>query len=131
MSDTAIDPKSILDSYRSAFAPLLKAQQEGVKLLDRVGRYQYAVAGDYLEWSLAEAKLAIAAHTPADFLSKQVELATGLSEKIRGRVQELSTLATESQATFTDAVKEISTKVAEETKKFEEKKFEEPKRKAG
>jgi len=70
--------------------------------------------------------------TPADFLSKQVELSTALSEKLRARAQEFATLASESQASFTDAVKEITTKVAEETKKFEEpKKYEEPKRKAG
>ena len=59
MSETTFDPKTILDSYRTALAPALKAQQEGVKALDRVGRYQYAVAGDYLEWSLAQAKAAL------------------------------------------------------------------------
>jgi hypothetical protein len=132
MSEMNFDPKSIIESYRSAFAPVLKAQQEGVKVFDRVSRYQYAVAGDYLEWSLAQTKLALGVQTPADFLSKQVELSTGLSEKLRARAQEFATLATESQASFTDAVKEITTKVAEETKRFEEpKKFEEPKRKAG
>jgi len=132
MSDAIFDPKSILETYRNAFAPVLKAQQEGVKVLDRVGRYQYAVAGDYLEWSLAQAKLPLGVQTPADFLSKQVELTTALSEKLRARAQEFATLASESQASFTDAVKEMTAKVAEETKKFEEpRKFEEPKRKAG
>jgi hypothetical protein len=132
MSDATFDPKSILETYRSAFGPVLKAQQEGVKVLDRVGRYQYAVAGDYLEWSLAQAKLALGVQMPADFLSKQVELSTALSEKLRARAQEFATLASESQASFTEAVKEMTTKVAEESKRFEEpKKFEEPKRKAG
>jgi len=37
----------------------IQAQQEGVKTLDRVGRYQYDVAGDYLEWGLAQAKAAL------------------------------------------------------------------------
>jgi len=120
MSDTTFDPKSILESYRSAFAPVLKAQQEGVKVLDRVGRYQYAIAGDYLEWSLAQAKLALGAQTPADFFSKQVELTTALSEKLRSRAQEFATLATETQASFTNAVKETTAKAAEEAKKFEE-----------
>jgi hypothetical protein len=117
MNDLNFDPKTILESYRTAFAPVLKSQQEGVKMLDRVGRYQYAVAGDYLEWSLAQAKAALGAQTPADFVTKQVELTTALSEKLRARAQEFVTLATETQVHFADAMKETTTKFAEQTKK--------------
>jgi len=117
MTDTTFDPKSIFDTYRNAFAPALKAQQEGVKALDRVGRYQYAVAGDYLEWSLAQAKAALVAQTPADFVSKQVELTTALSEKLRARAQEFVTLATDAQTSFTNVVTDITDKVVAETKK--------------
>ena len=117
MSDTTFDPKTIYENYRNAFAPALKAQQEGVKALDRVGRYQYDVAGDYLEWGLAQAKAALTAKTPADFVSKQVELTTALSEKLRARAQEFVTMATEAQNTFTNAVNEVSAKVAEVAKK--------------
>ena len=117
MTDTTFDPKSIFETYRNAFAPALKAQQEGGKALDRVGRYQYAVAGDYLEWSLAQAKAALAAQTPADFVSKQVELTTALSEKLRARAQEFVTLATDAQTSFTNVVTDITDKVVAETKK--------------
>jgi phasin family protein len=117
MNDSTFDPKTILESYRTAFAPVLKGQQEGVKILDRVGRYQYAVAGDYLEWSLAQAKAALGSKTPADFVTKQVELTTALSEKLRARAQEFVTLANESQASFADAMKETANKFADETKK--------------
>jgi phasin family protein len=117
MSDSTFDPKAIIDTYRNAFAPVLKAQQEGITAIDRVGRYQYAVAGDYLEWSLAQAKAALGAQTPAEFVSKQVELTTALSEKLRARAQEFVTLATEAQTTFTNAVNEASAKVAEVSKK--------------
>jgi hypothetical protein len=139
MTESTFDPKSILETYRSAFAPVIKAQQEGVNALDRVGRYQYAVAGDYLEWSLAQAKLALGAQTPADFFTKQVELTTALSEKLRARAQEFTALATEAQANFTAAVKETTDKaqasftaaVKETTDKVveEAKKFAEPKKK--
>jgi len=117
MSDTTFDPKSIFETYKSAFAPALKAQQEGVKALDRVGRYQYAVAGDYLEWSLAQAKAAIGAQTPAEFVSKQVELTTALSEKLRARAQEFVKLATDAQTGFGEVVSDSVTKVAAEAKK--------------
>ena len=117
MNDSTFDPKAIFETYRNAFAPALKAQQDGVKALDRVGRYQYAVSGDYLEWSLAQAKAAIGSQTPAEFVSKQVELTTALSEKLRTRAQEFVTLATEAQNSFTNAVNEASAKVAEVSKK--------------
>ena len=117
MSDFTFDPKAIFETYRNAFAPTLKAQQDGIKALDRVGRYQYAVAGDYLEWSLAQANAAITAQTPAEFVSKQVELTTALSEKLRARSQEFVSLATEAQTTFTNAVSEATAKVTELTKK--------------
>ena len=77
MSNTTFDPTSIFEAYRNAFAPALKAQQEGIKAIDRVGRYQYAVAGDYMEWSLAQAKAALGAQSPAEFVSKQIELTLG------------------------------------------------------
>jgi hypothetical protein len=48
MNDPTFDPKSILEAYRTAFAPTLKAQQEVLKAIERAGRHQYAVAGDYL-----------------------------------------------------------------------------------
>jgi hypothetical protein len=134
MSDTNLfDPKSILESYKTAFAPVLKAQQEGVKVMDRVGRYQYAVAGDYLEWSLAQANAALGAQTPADFVSKQVELTTALSEKLRARAQEFVAIATEAQTSFTDVAKEAATKVTDEATKAtdEAKKFTEAKKKVG
>src|SRR5476651_2187139 len=105
MSDTTFDPKTILETYRSAFAPVLKAQQDGVKAIDRVGRYQYAVAGDYLEWSLAQAQLALHAPTPADFFTKQVELTTALSEKLRVRAQEFAVTASEAQASAVETMK--------------------------
>jgi phasin family protein len=117
MSDTTFDPKTIFETYRNAFAPALKAQQEGVKTLDRVGRYQYAVAGDYLEWSLGQAKAAIGAQTPADFVSKQIELTTALSEKLRARAEEFVTLATDAQTSFADMAKETVTKGIAEAKK--------------
>ena len=32
MSDSTFDPKAIFEAYRNAFAPALKAQQDGVKI---------------------------------------------------------------------------------------------------
>ena len=115
MTDTTFDPKTIFETYKNAFAPALKVQQEGLKALDRVGRYQYAVAGDYLEWSLAQAKAAVGAQTPAEFISRQVELTTALSERLRARAQEFVKLAADSQSGVSDAVNESVNRAAAET----------------
>jgi phasin family protein len=117
MSNTTFDPNTIIEAYRKTFAPTAKAQQEGAQLIDRVGRYQYAVAGDYLEWTLAQAKAALGAQTPTDFVSKQIELANALGEKLLARVQEFVTLATAAQTSFSQVVSEAAAKVAEVTKK--------------
>ena len=54
--------------------------------------------------------------TPAEFVTKQVELATALSEKLRARAQEFVTLATDAQTSFTEVVSEATVKVADLTK---------------
>ncbi|HLN49454.1 MAG TPA: phasin family protein [Steroidobacteraceae bacterium] len=127
MSDSTFDPKAIFEAYRNAFAPTLKAQQEAVKAIDRLGRYQYAVAGDYLEWSLAQAKAALATQTPSEFVTKQVELTTALSEKLRARAQEFVTLATDAQtsaqSTFTEAVNVATAKFGDAAKFVDATKF--------
>jgi phasin family protein len=117
MTDTTFDPKTIFETYRNALAPALKVQQEGVKTLDRVGRYQYALAGDYLEWSLAQARAAVGAQTPAEFVSKQVELATAFGEKLRSRAQEFVKLASDSQTGMSDAVNDSVNRAATEAKR--------------
>jgi hypothetical protein len=117
MNNTTFDPNTLIEAYRKTFAPTATAQQEGVNVIDRVGRYQYAVAGDYLEWTLAQAKAALGAQTPTDFVSKQMELANALGEKLRARAQEFVTLATEAQSSFSQVVSETTAKVAEVTKK--------------
>ena len=117
MSNLTYDSKTILENYRVAFAPALKAQQEGVKALERVGRYQYAVAGDYLEWILAQAKAALETTSPTEFFAKQTELGSALSEKLRARGQELANIASEAQTTVTQLVTEAAAQASAILKK--------------
>jgi hypothetical protein len=117
MTDRNFDPTALFETYRNAFAPLLHAQQEGLKAIERMARYQYAVAGDYMEWSLSQAQSFLAAKSPVEFASKQAELGSKIGEQLRGRVQELSTITRESQSTLNQLFSEASAKVAELSKK--------------
>ena len=117
MTERNFDPNAMFEAYRNSLAPVLRAQQEGLKALERFAHYQYALAGDYLEWSLSQAKAALGAKNPAELVAKQAELGSKLSDQLRGRVQEFSSLATEAQSTMTQLFDEATAKFADVTKK--------------
>jgi hypothetical protein len=110
MIDRNFDPSTLITATREAFAPVIKAQQEGFKTLERLARLQYAVAGDVLESSLARVHATFAAATASELMSKQTELHTQLVDKLRERAQEFSTVTSEIQAKFTQMGNEFTAK---------------------
>ena len=117
MSERTFDPNTWLDSFRETFASVTKAQQEGLKTLERMARFQYAVAGDYLEAGIAQTQAALTAKTPVDLLAKQTEVGTQLGEKLKSRAQEFSTLASEVQSSASSFATETATRVTASAKK--------------
>jgi hypothetical protein len=103
MTDRTYDLNAWLETYKDAVASFGKAQQEGFRALERFARFHYAVAGDCLEAGLAQTKAALSAKASvgtqaiADLFARQAELGTQLSEKLRARAQEFSSLAAEVQ----------------------------------
>ena len=118
MTDRTYDPNTWLETYKETFASFTKAQQDGFKALERFARFNYAVAGDCLETGLAHAKAALTARAAvgtqavADLLAKQAELSNQLSEKLRARAQEFSTLASEVQESASRFAAEAASRVA-------------------
>ncbi|NNM61993.1 MAG: phasin family protein [Steroidobacteraceae bacterium] len=117
MSDLNFDPNAAFDAYRNALAPTMHAQQESLKTIESFGRYQYAIAGDYLEWGLAQVKASLAAKTPAELAAGQSALATQFGDRFKSRVQEFVNLAAGAQASFNQLVLDATAKVAESAKK--------------
>lgn len=114
MTDRSYDPNAWIDTYRENMAPVYKAQQEGLKTLARFARFQHAVLGDLIDASLSHAQAALTAKNPLDLVVKQVELGSQIGDKLRGRAQEFSTLASEAQGTaanFADLVNETTSRV--------------------
>ncbi|HXW73605.1 MAG TPA: phasin family protein [Steroidobacteraceae bacterium] len=103
MTDRNFDLNAWLETYKDTFSSFAKAQQDGFRALERFARFHYAVAGDVLEASLAQAKAtwsaraAVGTQAIAELLQKQAELGTQLSEKLKARAQEFSALAAEVQ----------------------------------
>jgi len=118
MTDRTYDLNTWLETYKETFASFSKAQQDGFKALERFARFNYAVAGDYLESGLAHAKAALTARAAvgtqalADLLAKQAELSNQLSEKLRARAQEFSSLASEVQESVNSFAAEAATRAA-------------------
>jgi phasin family protein len=111
------DPNVWFDACRSAFAPLIRTQEECIKAMDRIARLQYAVAGDVLESSLAHAHVALDAKSPGDYLAKSTELGAKFGEKLRSRTQELVNATVEAQSSVSRAAGDVGSRAAESTKK--------------
>ena len=107
---THFDPNSMLAAAREAFAPVIKAQQEGFKTLERLARLQYAVAGDVLESGLARVNATFVAASASELISKQTELNSQFVDKLRARAEEFATVTSEIQAKFSQFSNELAAK---------------------
>ena len=110
MSDRTFDPNTMIAAAREAFAPVLKAQQEGFKTVERLARLQYAFAGDVLETGLARVNAAFHAANVTELVNKQTELTTQFVEKMKARAEEFATFTSEVQAKITQLGGEIAAK---------------------
>ena len=118
MSTRNYDLNTWLETYKDTFTSFAKAQQDGFKALERFARFHYAVAGDCLEAGLAQAKAALSARAAvgtqavAELLAKQAELGNQLSEKLRVRAQEFSSLASEVQESVNSFATDAASRAA-------------------
>jgi hypothetical protein len=119
MTDRSYDLNAWLDTY--ALTAFSKAQQDWLKTLERFAIFNYAVAGDVLEASLAQASATLGTRAAqgtqaiADLLQRQAELGNQLSEKLRARAAEFSALAVavqESVGSFAQAASQRAKKAA-------------------
>jgi phasin family protein len=113
MTQKTFDFTAMFDTYRQAFAPAIAAHQSGLQTLERVARYQFAVVGDFLDWTLSHVKTSAEPKSVADLVSQQSALNTSFSEKLRARAEEFTQIASESQANVTKWFDDTSAKVAE------------------
>jgi len=117
MTDATFDPNTYLDTFRETFASVTKAQKEGLKAIERLARFQYAVVGDYLEAGIAQTQAALTAKTPVELIAKQTELGAQLGEKLRTRAQEFSNLATDVQGSAAAFATETTSRASASAKK--------------
>jgi len=117
MTQPTFDFAALFDNYRQTFAPAFAAQQHGLKTLERFARYQFAVAGDYLDWSLSLAKAGAEPKSVADLVTQQTALNSSFSDKLRARAEEFKQIASETQGAVSQWIDDAGAKVAESVKK--------------
>jgi len=111
MSTTAAEINSFVDQTRKLYAPMAKFGEIQARAFERVAKYNYEVAGDWLNLSIAQLHAATQAKDVPALMQKHAELANGYLEKQTQRSQELLKIATETQAEFTQAVDQASSEL--------------------
>ena len=92
------DFTSYVDFAQRAAAPMTRFNELAVRNVERVARLQYDVAGDWMQFALAQMHAAVEARDVASLLSRQAEVAGAFVEKLSRRQQDLARLSTDAQA---------------------------------
>ena len=102
-----------VDFSKRMLAPATKFSEVAIKTLEQVARYQYELAGDYLNFGIEQLQSASKTKDVSELVSKQSELASNLVEKLTKRSQDLTKIAADAQAGFTKWIDETAaTKLA-------------------
>jgi phasin family protein len=92
------DFSSYLDFAQRAAAPVTRLNELAIRNVERVARLQYDMAGDWMQFALAQMQAAVEAKDVASLLSRQAEVAGAFVEKLSRRQQDLARLSTDAQA---------------------------------
>lgn len=97
-----------VDFSKRLLAPAVRFNEIAAKTLEQFARYQYDLAGDYLNFGIEQLHTVAQTKDVSELVSKQSELASGLVEKLTKRSQDFSKIAAEAQAGFTKWVDETA-----------------------
>jgi phasin family protein len=92
------DFSAYLEFAQRAGAPIGRMNELTARNVERIARLQYDMAGDWLQFGLAQMQATVEARDFGSLLSRQAELASQFVEKVSRRQQDLARLSTEAQA---------------------------------
>ena len=92
------DFSSYLDFAQRAAAPVTRLNELAIRNVERVARLQYDMAGDWMQFALAQRHAAVEAKDIASLMSRQAEVAGAFVEKLSRRQQDFARLSTDVQA---------------------------------
>jgi hypothetical protein len=111
MANPNAEINAFLEASQKAVAPLLRLNELSARAVERAARFQYEVAGDALNFALANLHTSTQAKDVPSLLQKSAELANQYVEKQAQRSQDLVKLAGEYQAEFTQWFDKLTTEL--------------------
>ena len=81
-----------------AAAPIGRLNELTARNVERMARLQYDMAGDWLQFGLAQMHATVEARDVGSLLSRQAEIASQFVDKLARRQQDLARLSAEAQA---------------------------------
>jgi phasin family protein len=104
MSTTTAEMNSFIENSRKMTAPFARATEVSAKNFEKLARYQYEIAGDFLNLAIAQVQAATQSKDVPELMKKQAELANQYVEKQTQRSQDFLKIATEAQADVTGLI---------------------------
>ena len=92
------DFTSYLDFAQRAAAPVTRLNELAVRNVERVARMQYEIAGDWMQFALAQMQATVGAKDVAGLLGRQAEVTGQFVDKLARRQQDLARLSADAQA---------------------------------
>lgn len=109
MQEKFSEQLSQLSQYqKDAVAKVQARSVSGVDNLEKFARYNLAVLGDVVDFTVEQARLATTVNEPQEFFSKQIDNASAFSRVVEGRTQEYIELLTNAAETATEEVQEAA-----------------------
>jgi phasin family protein len=111
MTNPTAEINAFIENSRKLAEPVARLQALSARTFERFARYQYEVAGDFLNLGVAAMHAAAQAKDLPELLKKQTEFANAYVEKTTQRSQDFMKLAGEAQADVTSWMDQTTTEV--------------------
>jgi phasin family protein len=116
MSNTTAEMNSFIENTRKMTAPFTRATEVSARTFEKLARYQYEVAGDWLNLSIAQLHAATQSKDVPELMKKQAELTNHYFEKQTQRSQDFLKIATDAQSDITQLVDTAANEFARTTR---------------
>lgn len=104
MSNTTAEMNSFIDNTRKMTEPFTRAQEVSARTFEKLARYNYEVAGDFMNLAIAQLHAATQSKDVPELMKKHAELANQYVEKQTQRSQDFLKIATDAQSDMTQLI---------------------------
>ncbi|HVN42046.1 MAG TPA: phasin family protein [Steroidobacteraceae bacterium] len=102
------DYSAYTDVAKRAFAPVTRLNETLAGNLERLARFQYELAGEFMQFGLDQLNAAVHARDLGTLLTRQADIANRFTETMAARQQSFARVATQAQASLAQWVEETT-----------------------